>query len=269
MTGPAARAFIPGSMLLVLHVLRLVLHRHRRKPARHLQPGRRSLLPHGHDVVHLLRGHVLRRLLWRAVLRPHLSVPWIGGEGVKIFNKLLLWQHYDAAWPTNGPAHLGPRADGTFETIPAFGVPALNTRSCSPAASPSRSRTMRCVPATAACSRCSWPDLPAGLHVRILQAHEYGEAYTELGLTARHRHLRLDLLHADRLPRPARDDRRDHADGDLAADAAGHFTPERTSPSKPWPGTGTSSTWCGSACSCSSTGSSVSAHRRRTSGARR
>ena len=56
-----------------------------------------------------------------------LSVPWVGGEGVKVFNKLLLWPHYNAGWPTNGPAHLGPRADGTFETIPAFGVPALNT----------------------------------------------------------------------------------------------------------------------------------------------
>ena len=56
-----------------------------------------------------------------------LSVPWIGGEGVKIFNKIFLWQTYDAVWPTNGPAKLGPRADGTFEVIPAFGVPALNT----------------------------------------------------------------------------------------------------------------------------------------------
>jgi cytochrome c oxidase subunit 3 len=56
-----------------------------------------------------------------------LSVPWIGGEGVKVFNKIFLWQNYDAGWPTNGPAHLGPRADGSFEVIPAFGVPALNT----------------------------------------------------------------------------------------------------------------------------------------------
>src|SRR5258707_769004 len=56
-----------------------------------------------------------------------LSVPWIGGEGVKIFNKIFLWQNYDAGWPTNGPAKLGPRADGSFEGIPAFGVPALNT----------------------------------------------------------------------------------------------------------------------------------------------
>jgi cytochrome c oxidase subunit 3 len=56
-----------------------------------------------------------------------LSVPWIGGEGVKVFNHIFLWQNYDAGWPTNGPAHLGPRADGSFEVIPAFGVPALNT----------------------------------------------------------------------------------------------------------------------------------------------
>jgi cytochrome c oxidase subunit 3 len=56
-----------------------------------------------------------------------LSVPWLGGDGVKIFNKLLLWKDFDAAWPTAGPQKLGPRADGTFETIPAFGLPAINT----------------------------------------------------------------------------------------------------------------------------------------------
>jgi cytochrome c oxidase subunit 3 len=57
----------------------------------------------------------------------NLSVPWLGGEGVKIFNKLLLWQDYDPTWPTNGPAVVGGKADGTFETIPAFGLPAINT----------------------------------------------------------------------------------------------------------------------------------------------
>jgi len=56
-----------------------------------------------------------------------LSVPWLSGEGVKIFNKLLLWQEFDSAWPTNGPATVGGKADGTFETIPAFGLPAINT----------------------------------------------------------------------------------------------------------------------------------------------
>ena len=56
-----------------------------------------------------------------------LSVPWLSGEGVKIFNKLLLWKDFDAGWPGNGPSKLGPRADGSFETIPAFGLPAINT----------------------------------------------------------------------------------------------------------------------------------------------
>ncbi len=56
-----------------------------------------------------------------------LSVPWLGGEGVKVFNKLLLWQDYSAAWPTNGPDAVGGHEDGTFGTIPAFGLPAINT----------------------------------------------------------------------------------------------------------------------------------------------
>jgi cytochrome c oxidase subunit 3 len=57
----------------------------------------------------------------------NLSIPWLSGEGVKIFNKLLLWQDYNAAWPSNGPGVVGGKADGTFETIPAFGLPAWNT----------------------------------------------------------------------------------------------------------------------------------------------
>jgi cytochrome c oxidase subunit 3 len=56
-----------------------------------------------------------------------LSVPWLGGEGVKVFNPIVNWPGFENAWPTNGPAKLGPRADGSFEIIPAFGLPALNT----------------------------------------------------------------------------------------------------------------------------------------------
>src|ERR1700761_2475086 len=56
-----------------------------------------------------------------------LSVPWLSGEGVKIFTKLLLWKDYTGAWPSNGPSALGPHADGSFETVPALGLPALNT----------------------------------------------------------------------------------------------------------------------------------------------
>jgi cytochrome c oxidase subunit 3 len=52
-----------------------------------------------------------------------LSVPWLGGEGVKILTNLLLWKDYTNEWPTNGPAAVG----GDFAIVPAFGVPALNT----------------------------------------------------------------------------------------------------------------------------------------------
>src|SRR5580765_2436010 len=51
------------------------------------------------------------------------SVPWLGGQGVKIFTNLLLWKDYAVEWPTNGPAHVG----GKFEIIPAWEIPALNT----------------------------------------------------------------------------------------------------------------------------------------------
>ena len=46
----------------------LVQRRDRREPARPLQPEGRFLVPLGHELVHLLGGHVLRRILRRAVL---------------------------------------------------------------------------------------------------------------------------------------------------------------------------------------------------------
>jgi cytochrome c oxidase subunit 3 len=56
-----------------------------------------------------------------------LSVPWLGGEGTKVIGNELLAPTFENAWPTNGPSRVGPRDDGTFETIPAFGLPAINT----------------------------------------------------------------------------------------------------------------------------------------------
>jgi cytochrome c oxidase subunit III len=55
-----------------------------------------------------------------------LSVPWLGGEGEKAVTSLL-WPGFDAGWPSNGPGLLSPRDDGSYEIIPAFGLPALNT----------------------------------------------------------------------------------------------------------------------------------------------
>lgn len=51
------------------------------------------------------------------------SVPWLGGEGVKIFTKILRGDDFEAAWPTSGPGNVG----GDFDVIPAFGLPAINT----------------------------------------------------------------------------------------------------------------------------------------------
>ena len=52
-----------------------------------------------------------------------LAVPWLGGEGTGAATNEFLWQGFEAVWPTNGPANIG----GTFQTIPAFGVPFVNT----------------------------------------------------------------------------------------------------------------------------------------------
>ena len=53
----------------------------------------------------------------------HLSVPWLGGEGSRFMTNLFLWPEFESTWPTNGPANVG----GEFSTIPAFGLPAINT----------------------------------------------------------------------------------------------------------------------------------------------
>jgi len=51
------------------------------------------------------------------------SIPWIGGEGDGAMTHALLWNEFDATWPTNGPAELG----GAYETVSAWGIPLINT----------------------------------------------------------------------------------------------------------------------------------------------
>ncbi len=53
----------------------------------------------------------------------NLGLPWLGGEGQGGATNELLWGGYSTAWPTNGPADIG----GAFQTIPAWGLPLLNT----------------------------------------------------------------------------------------------------------------------------------------------
>ncbi|MBF2760207.1 MAG: cytochrome c oxidase subunit 3 [Ectothiorhodospiraceae bacterium AqS1] len=52
------------------------------------------------------------------------SVPWLGGEGsVGASTGPILWPGFEGIWPTNGPDEIG----GAFGTIPAVGIPLLNT----------------------------------------------------------------------------------------------------------------------------------------------
>ncbi len=53
----------------------------------------------------------------------NMAVPWLGGGSNNFFTNLLLWEGYESAWPTNGPANVG----GEYEVMLPFGLPLINT----------------------------------------------------------------------------------------------------------------------------------------------
>ena len=112
-----------------------------------------------------------------------LVMPWLSGDGTKYLTKVLLWKDYQGGWPTNGPASISPRANGTYETIPALGLPAVNTAILLTSGvtitiahhallTGHRTRLAIFLAAT----------FLLGFTFVGLQATEYHEAYTELGL---------------------------------------------------------------------------------------
>ena len=109
-----------------------------------------------------------------------LSVPWLGGEGTKFLTNTFAWEGYETAWPTNGPGNVG----GEFETIPAFGLPAINTAillisgitvTIAHHALRAGSRTVLKIFLAAT--------FLLGFLFVGLQAEEYGHAWNELNLT--------------------------------------------------------------------------------------
>ena len=109
-----------------------------------------------------------------------LVVPWLGGEGVGAMTNELLWPEFTPVWPTGGPANVG----GPFATIPAFGVPFLNTLillssgltiTLAHHALKKENRT----------GLVLWllATVALGFTFVYFQVYEYIEAYTELGLT--------------------------------------------------------------------------------------
>jgi cytochrome c oxidase subunit 3 len=111
-----------------------------------------------------------------------LAVPWLGGQGVKVFSNFILWPGFEAQWPTNGPGHVGG-IDGSFRTIPAIGIPALNTLIL-------LTSGLTVTIAHHALRAGQRGKLALFLALTFLlgftfvgfQAHEYGEAYRQLGL---------------------------------------------------------------------------------------
>ena len=109
-----------------------------------------------------------------------LVVPWLGGEGSGAATNETLWQGYVPTWPTNGPGNIG----GEFKTIPAFGIPFLNTLIL-------LSSGLTITLAHHALKKENRNLLVLWLAATVLlgfiflgfQVFEYYEAYTELGLT--------------------------------------------------------------------------------------
>jgi cytochrome c oxidase subunit III len=110
----------------------------------------------------------------------NLSVPWIGGEGDGALTNYFLWNGYTPAWPTNGPAAVG----GTFETMPAWGVPLLNTLILL-SSGVTITIAHHALRAGNRAQLLIWLGATVVLGALFLnfQAHEYIEAYTKLNLT--------------------------------------------------------------------------------------
>jgi cytochrome c oxidase subunit 3 len=114
-----------------------------------------------------------------------LAVPWLAGEGAFASTGELLWHGFQNVWPTNGPDTIGGvGAEGHFEPMGAWGIPALNT--------------LILLSSGVTVTWAHWGlyannrrQLILGLFATValgflfvfLQAMEYHEAYTEMGLT--------------------------------------------------------------------------------------
>ena len=114
-----------------------------------------------------------------------LSESWLaGGENFALGATKQLWDGFTAAWPNNGPGHVGGFDDGSFHPMGAWGLPALNT--------------LILLSSGATVTWAHWgllannrAQLIKGLIATVIlgfsfvafQATEYHEAYTEMGLT--------------------------------------------------------------------------------------
>lgn len=110
----------------------------------------------------------------------NIALPWLGGEGYLSASQELLHSGFQAAWPSHGPAEAG----GNFTPMGAWGIPAINT--------------LILLTSGATITWAHWglkegnnkklvngliATVSLGFIFVILQAYEYGHAYSELNLT--------------------------------------------------------------------------------------
>ena len=108
------------------------------------------------------------------------AMPWLGGEGDGVMTNALLWDSYTAAWPTAGPDQVG----GQFQTIPAWGLPLVNTLILL-SSGVTLTIAHHALKANARGQVLLWLGLTVvlGLLFLFFQAEEYIHAYKELNLT--------------------------------------------------------------------------------------
>ena len=190
----------------------LVRPRDRRVRASALQQEGRQLVPLEHELVHLQRGDVLRGVLRRAVLHPQ---PVGAGPGGR-HDRPHPVARIRAAMAHGGPVHQGAvLADGGHRhPAPEHDHPADVRRHAHRGAPRAQGRAPQ--PALHLAVR----DHRAGLHLPGLPGVRVPPRLHRVQPEAHDGRLRLDVLHADGLPRPARDHRRDHAVGDARPHAA-------------------------------------------------
>jgi cytochrome c oxidase subunit 3 len=108
------------------------------------------------------------------------TIPWLGGAGDGSLTNFFLWKDFAAAWPSNGPEQIG----GIFQTMPAWGVPLLNTLILL-TSGVTITIAHHALRAGNRKQLLIWLGATVVLGAIFLnfQAHEYIEAYTKLNLT--------------------------------------------------------------------------------------
>jgi cytochrome c oxidase subunit 3 len=108
------------------------------------------------------------------------SMPWLTGVGDGALTNQFLYDGYSAGWPANGPGNIG----GEFRTIPAWGVPLLNTLILL-SSGVTITLAHHALRGNHRKALLAWLGATVLLGATFLyfQAHEYMEAYQHLNLT--------------------------------------------------------------------------------------